>query len=291
MAETGAAMRSSAFWRGLSRLRYALPDHAGRLFPGPDADGLARIGRCLDRRGWAMTIGFFDTGSDRPEAIVAAYEAAMALGGALPEQGRFAIKAPPLGFGEAHFLRLAERAAGHGHALIFDAHGPEDADRTLEAVERLLPVFPDTGCVLPARWRRSRADALRFRDSMAPVRIVKGEWPDPAGESGDRDEDYLALVALLAGRAASVGVATHKPALAERALSMLREAGTPCELEQIRGLPRRRTVAAARRLGVPVRLYVPFGPGWTPYAVEAALARPYMLRWMARDMLGLRDPR
>ena len=286
-------MRSSALWRGLRDLRYALPGHAGRLFPGPDANGLARIGRRLDRRRWAMTIGFFDTGSDRPETIVAAYEDAMARGDELPHKSRFAIKAPPLGFDGRQFARLAERAASHGHALIFDAHGPEDADRTLEAVARLLPAFPDTGCVLPARWRRSRSDALRLRDGTAPVRIVKGEWPDGdrEEEGEDADADFLALVALLAGRAAPVGVATHKPVLAERALTMLRAAGTPCELEQIRGLPRRRTVAIARRLSVPVRLYVPFGPGWTPYAVDAALARPYIVRWMGRDLLGLPDPR
>jgi len=282
------AMKSSALWRGLRDVRYALPQHAGRLLPGPDAEGLARIGRRLDRRRQAMTIGYFDGGSDRPEAIVAAYEAAMA--GVLPEGTRLAIKAPPLGFGDGPLRRLAEQAVSRGHALIFDAHGAEDADRTLDAVERLLPAFPGTGCVLPARWRRSRTDALRFRDSPAPIRIVKGEWPDPGGNGGDRDEDYLALVALLAGRAAPVGVATHKPALAQRALEMLAAAGTPCELEQIRGLPRRRTVAIARGLGVPVRLYVPFGPGWTPYAVEAALSRPHLLRWMCRDALGLRDP-
>jgi proline dehydrogenase len=42
----------------------------------------------------------------------------------------------------------------------------------------------------------------------------------------------------------------------------------------------------ARRLGVPVRVYIPFGPGWWPYALDQALARPYLLKWMIRDRLA-----
>jgi proline dehydrogenase len=46
----------------------------------------------------------------------------------------------------------------------------------------------------------------------------------------------------------------------------------------------------ARGQGVPVRLYVPFGPGWIPYALDRALARPYLLAWMWRDWTGRADP-
>jgi proline dehydrogenase len=82
-------------------------------------------------------------------------------------------------------------------------------------------------------------------------------------------------------------VATHDPALAEATLRLLIAAGTPCELEQLRGLPRRRTMAVARKLGVPVRLYSPFGPGWWPYAADKALARPYLPIWWLQDVLRL----
>ena len=97
---------------------------------------------------------------------------------------------------------------------------------------------------------------------------------------------YLSLVGQLAGRAAPVAVATHDPALAEAALALLIARGTPCELEQLRGLPGRRTRAVARRLGVPVRVYLPYGPGWWPYAIDKALARPYLPAWWLRDLIG-----
>jgi proline dehydrogenase len=48
-------------------------------------------------------------------------------------------------------------------------------------------------------------------------------------------------------------------------------------------------MAAARARGVLVRLYIPFGPGWWPYAIDKALARPHLPLWWLRDRLGLPD--
>ena len=140
---------------------------------------------------------------------------------------------------------------------------------------------------MPARWRRSAADALRLREGPSRIRLVKGEWADPAGDVLDVAAAYLDLAASLAGRRAAVAVATHDPALAEASLRLLKAAGTPCELEQLRGLPRRRTMTVARRMGVPVRLYYAFGPGWWPYAADKALARPYLPLWAIRDLLAV----
>ena len=81
-------------------------------------------------------------------------------------------------------------------------------------------------------------------------------------------------------------MATHHPPLAEAALGILRKAGTPCELEQLRGLPSRRTMGIAARLGVPVRVYIPFGPGWWPYALDQALARPWLPIWAFKDFVA-----
>jgi len=270
----------------LRNARYALPNLVERVLPGPGADAAARRCRALNRRGLAATLGYFQARNSRPDEIVAAYRAAAGL---LADGGDvyLSVKAPPLSFDPARLRAVAEAADGTGLALMFDAHAERDAERTLAAAAALLGDFPRTGLALPARWRRSLADAGRFRDGPARIRLVKGEWPDPEGAEGDVGASYLRLVERLAGRPAPVAVATHDPRLAERALARLIEAGTPCELEQLRGLPARRTTAVARRLGVPIRVYVPFGPGWWPYALDRTLARPYLLSWMIRDRLGL----
>lgn len=266
----------------LRNARYAAPGYVERVASGPGPDAAARRCHILAGKGLSATVGYFQSSRARPEEIVAAN---LTVAGLLAD-GRadvyLSVKAPPLQFDAGHLRSIADS----GLALMFDAHAEKDADRTLAAVSGLMDEFPGTGFALPARWRRSLADSADFRDSSARIRVVKGEWADPDGDDADVAANYLRLVAGLAGRAGPVAVATHDPELAERALTLLLEAGTPCELEQLRGLPSRRTGAVAGRLGVPVRVYVPFGPGWWPYALDKALARPYLPAWMIRDRLG-----
>lgn len=260
----------------LRAARYALPDWIERHVAGEDALAAARR---IRRLGLPASAGYFQSSSAAPAEVAAAYRQ---LGEALAGAGYgalLALKAPALGFDEGHIREIAAA----GQPLTFDSLTEAHAGRTLALAEAV-----SAGATLPARWRRSTADAARLRDGPCRIRLVKGEWPDLAGDVPDIAGAYLDLARLLAGRKAPVGVATHDPALAEAALRILLDAGTPCELEQLRGLPRKRTAKVARKLGVPVRLYYPFGPGWWPYAVDKALARPYLPGWVLRDWLGLR---
>jgi proline dehydrogenase len=281
MASLRAALRDA---------RYALPPYLERVLPGPGADAAAQRCRALQRRGMGSTVGYFQSRESSAEEIVAANVAVARLLAQSAGDFQLSVKAPPLDFEWAPVRRIAETAAEAGLGLMLDSHSPRDADRTLGALKALLREFPGTGLALPARWRRSLADAAALRDSGARIRLVKGEWADPEADEPDVARNYLRICALLAGRPAPVAVATHDPLLAEHALGLLLAAGTPCELEQLRGLPSRRTTAVAWRLGVPVRIYVPFGPGWWPYALDKALTRPYLPLWMIRDRLGWREP-
>jgi proline dehydrogenase len=279
----------SRLWAALRRVRYALPRNIERVVRGPGPAPTARRCARLRRRGLTATVGYFQAHDATPEQIVAANCAVAARLAGHRGDVYLSVKAPPLGFDLGYLRAVADAAAPAGLSLLFDAHAPKDADRTLETVSTLLMEYPSTGFALPARWRRSPADAAHFRETSARIRLVKGEWPDPEAVE-EVEASFLGLASRLAGRAAPVAVATHDPLLAERALTILLAAGPPCELEQLRGLPRRRTRAVAERLGVPVRIYVPFGPGWWSYAVDKALARPYLLSWMLQDLLGT-EPR
>ena len=265
--------------------RYALPQKVELYFSGPGIEVTARRCARLARQGLASTVGYFQASDATPDEIVTANVGMLECWQGRADRDYLSVKAPPLRFDFEWIRKIASAGADAGMALLFDAHAPKDAEATLGTVAKLLADYPTTGFALPARWRRSRSDALRFKDTMARIRIVKGEWPDPEF-SGDVDDDYLAMVGSLAGRKAPVAVATHDPRLAERALTQLLEARTPCELEQLRGLPRRQTTEIAVRLGVPIRIYTPFGPGWWPYAIDKALARPYIMSWTIRDRLS-----
>ena len=257
----------------LSAVRYALPGLVERHVAGPGVAETARLCTRLHAAGFAVTTGYFNAAGAAPLAIAATYAQ---LAEALTRQGvdtYLSVKAPQLQFAEGALAAIAAA----GLPLVLDAHAPAQADATLALAQGRH------GVVLPARWQRSVDDAERLRDAPVRLRLVKGEWADPEADPADRSAAYLKLVTALAGRGAPVAVATHDPELAARALTLLLKAGTPAELEQLRGLPRRRTVALARALGVPVRVYVPFGPGWWPYALDQALARPWLPAWWLRD--------
>jgi proline dehydrogenase len=257
--------------------RYALPGLIEKHVAGETPEQAARSCARLARSGVAVTAGYFHGGEAAPRAVAETWRR---LAAGLASSGcdaLLALKAPALAFDPATVTSIAD----FGVPPVFDALTEPLAAQTLDLAERCA-----AGVALPARWRRSADDAARLRDGPCRIRLVKGEWADPVADAPDRAAAYLGLARLLAGRQATVGIATHDPALAEAALRILLDAGTPCELEQLRGLPRRRTMAVAKKLGVRVRLYYPFGPGWWPYALDKALARPYLPLWALRDFLG-----
>lgn len=262
----------------LRHARYALPGLAGRALPPPGPAEAARLCTGFAGRGMRGVVGYFQADDAGPETIVAAYREVSARLITAGCEAYLSAKAPPLGFDSDHLGAIAAA----GLPLLLDAQKEQQAQQTLA----LVLAMPETGMALAARWRRSAADAAALRDGPGRIRLVKGEWADPAGDVADVAANYLALATRLAGRKAPVAVATHDPELAEAALTLLKAEGTPCELEQLRALPRKRTLAVARRLEVPVRIYCPFGPGWWPYAIDKALGRPYLPLWAVRDWMG-----
>ena len=263
-----------------TRVQQVLSRTVEAIAPVPGAPAAARAGKALAARGMLASFGYFHARDAGPEAIVGACRA-------LAEQMRtrpgacLAIKAPPLEFDRGHLQAIAQAAGAAGMTVVLDSLTPAQAQQTLDLADELA-----FGVALPARWGRSVADAARFRDMPVRIRLIRGEWADPAGDPLDVATAYLDLVRLLAGRAAPVGIATHDPALAAPALRILREAGTPCELERLRGLPGHGTRRIAAGQGVPVRVYWPYGPGWWPYAAEKLMERPYLPWWWLRDRVG-----
>jgi proline dehydrogenase len=201
-----------------------------------------------------------------------------------PEGLCLSVKAPALRFDPSLLDGILASARSRGVTLHFDSHGLETADATFACVKQAAMAGVRSGCTLPARWQRSAQDAERAIRLKVPVRVVKGQWVDP-GFPEDPRESFLSLVRRLAGRAAHVGVATHDPDLAAQALRLLQRGKTPCEMELLYGLPMTRLVSVARELGVRVRVYVPYGSGWLPYALSQARRNPRIVWWVMRDLV------
>jgi proline dehydrogenase len=194
------------------------------------------------------------------------------------------VKPWALQFSDELFDELCRSARQHDVRLHFDSLLPDVTEQTFALIERPTAQGLRIGCTLPARWSRSVRDVERAIESHLRVRIVKGQWPDPDGTDLDAREGFLKIVDQLGGRIGQVAVATHDPGLARESLTRLRAAGTQSELELLFGLPVGPCIAVAQSLGVPVRVYLPFGRAWLPYVLAQAKRNPRVAWWIFRDL-------
>ncbi len=241
-------------------------------------DALKREEELRDR-GLTTVVGYWNAEGEDPDTVNQAYgEVLDALAGRPGVQ--VACKPPAVMLDAGRLDALAKRGRRAGVPLHFDSVGPEVATAVLEAA-----ITAGAGATLPGGWSRSPADADWLASTELPVRVVKGQWPDPGAPDLDPREGFLAVVERLAGRAAPVAVATHDGRLAAEALRRLRDGGTPCELQLLLGLPAKPSLAAARDAGVGVRIYVSYGTPYLPYALRSARRHPIVAFRLAVDLL------
>jgi proline dehydrogenase len=257
---------------------------AGAYVAGDQLQDALDVADRLTERGLGVTLGFWDGEADPPRQIADAY-----LAGINAIEGRdhayLSIKVPSLKFSEELLAEIVEQAARSEVRLHFDALGPELADRSRALFDRLLDRGAQLSYTLPGRWMRSLQDAVWAADRGIVVRVVKGQWADPTDPQRDLRAGFLQVIDVLAGRARHVAVASHDVPLVAEAVKRLRAAGTSCELELLYGLPMRESLSLADELSLGVRIYVPYGKAYLPYAMGCMQSNPRIAWWLLRDML------
>jgi proline dehydrogenase len=256
---------------------------------GPHLSNAIDFARVVERDGMSSTIAYWNDVGDDPAGVHAAYLATIDAVADARTHSYVSVKAPAFSMSRTFAEALAARCRDRRIGLHFDSLALEHQSLTLDLIDRLVPMGVDLGCTLPGRFGQSAYDAERAVEQGFRVRVVKGQWEDPK-HAIDPRLGFMALIDRLAGRAAHVMVATHEPALAEEALARLAARGTKAELELLFGLPTHAAKDVARRLNVPVRVYIPYGHAWLPYALSAVRSNPQVLRWLLKDVLRGRTP-
>lgn len=262
-------------------------ERAARAYvAGPSVGDAVQVARRWRGRHVRATIGFWNDVED--PATKVQHETLKCVGALeryLPG-GYVSVKLAALKYREDLLRPVLVRAAQAGLRVHFDALGPETVDRTNAVIDRARTLHDDLGCTLPGRWLRSLEDADRAVEKGLAVRLVKGHWEDPEAPGRDARDGTLELARRLAGRARLVAIATHDVPLAERSVRVLADAGTQVELELLHGLPMKKALGLARRRRVPVRVYVPYGESWLPYALDYVERHPGVVLRQVRDLLG-----
>lgn len=254
---------------------------------GADLENARATAVLLRNRGFEVALAYWNEDDESPAAVVSKYEGALDAVRAIGGRAYLSIKAPAFDCDARLYKALRTRAHGRAVPLHFDSLGPEFADRTFSLIaDSPASSLPTIGCTLPGRWKRSPEDAERLAGLGVAIRVVKGEWRDPHAPTLDPETGFLDVVERLAGRAGSVRIATHDCDLAQRSIRILRQAGTPCDLELLYGFPVRGLLPQLQDMGVPIRVYIPFGHGWVPYCLDHVRSRPAFLWWLVRDSLA-----
>jgi proline dehydrogenase len=271
----------------VSHLMHGLARRAARAYVvGPDLADAMRVCRSLDANGFATTICAWNGEDDLAvDNATRCLEEINAI--ALEKVDCYiSLKAQDLRFSRDLIGQIYDRARRLNVGIHFDSMGPETADQMFSLIGVLRQRSEKVGCTIPSRWARSPADAERASQMGLRVRVVKGQWGDPREPGIDARAGFLRIIDRLAGQAREAAVATHDPGLARDALGRLRARGTACELELLFGLPLRPIIPVAKEMGVPVRIYVPYGHAWLPYAIGQVRKNPRIAFWVVRDLLS-----
>ncbi|MEN5345241.1 proline dehydrogenase family protein [Achromobacter mucicolens] len=191
--------------------------------------------------------------------------------------------------------RAVQAASGTGRDwLVLDMEDSGIRDRTCALHRTLLAEGLPAGLTLQARRRRTPEDlawAIRQRTSL---RLVKGAFPERALDHAGRariDQAYLDAASIMLSREARESgfypvFGTHDDRLTGAIVDLARERGWPAEgfeFEMLYGV-RPDWQIALRGLGYNVRVYLPFGADWWPYAIRRVGENPRNAWLLARSL-------
>ena len=279
----GARRRGTALARELREKAWERA--VSRYVAGTELETALREEEGYADAGYLTTVGFWNTASTPREVVV---KEAVESAKALRPGSEVSVKLPGMGGDTPALDDLFALCRERQLSLHFDALRPDSAQANQDAALRLAAEAPGAvGCTLATRWARSAADARRIAAEPVRVRIVKGEFEEAEDGEVEPRAAYAEIARTLSGRSTLVEVATQDAPLARVVLEGLKADGTPCELQVLHGMSCAKAVAVARGLGVPVRVYVPYGQGRLPYRRADLRRSPAALFALGTDLLPL----
>ncbi|OLD21746.1 MAG: hypothetical protein AUI91_03740 [Acidobacteria bacterium 13_1_40CM_3_56_11] len=174
-----------------SPLQRLIQRGASAYTAGPTIVSARAVCDRLASLGIANAVCYWNRPTDSPLFTTQCYLALLSLLRDLPPHSYLSVKAPALGFNVDLLRQVLDQARRTNTTVHFDAMSPETVDRTFALIDEARRIYPNLGCTLPSRWRRSLGHADRAIEWNLRIRLVKGEWPGPNGDETDPGEGLL----------------------------------------------------------------------------------------------------
>jgi len=310
---TMIALARSARVRDFMQRNPGMTKLARRFVAGPDAaSAIAAAHHLLDKKGIHTSFFYLGEYVDRQELVRENVDQKLGIAGLLKgEMLDVHISVDPTQIGlqtdpaevAPHAFAIArailQAAAGRPgiHCIMLDMEDSSVVDFTLALHDDLRRLELPAAITLQAYLRRSEGDLRRLIASGARVRLVKGAFvgrSDVAFTSeSEIKSNYRKLVELMLAPEAQASnfypiIATHDNRIQAWAIALARQNGWPqgsYEFEMLLGV-RSDIAEGLAQQGERVRLYVPFGRDWWPYAVRRIGENPANGLLLARSLFS-----
>ena len=249
---------------------------AKRYIAGDDIRSAQRTANALSNDGFSLSFNYVGEYSKTlDEAIAAQNQYSKILNNYQDSTIDLSIKISQFGIlisqtdCENLVEQVVEKAHNFGHTIRFDMEHSKITDKTLDLCLKLNQKYPETmGVALQAKLFRTEDDMKECMNNNISLRLVKGAYIEKesiALKSYQKiQENYLRLIELLGTKMdRRCAVATHDETILNDILS--KPDANRFDYEFIYGI-RRDLQKSIKDQGQNVRIYLPYGENWLPYA-------------------------
>lgn len=217
-------------------------------------------------------------------------------------QANLSIKPTQMGlqldpdFARVNVEELVASARKINNFVRIDMEDIQCTDQTLKLYRQLRePYAGHVGTVLQAYLRRTARDIEALSDGPLNIRLCKGIYREPREQAYKHPEvinmNFIHCLEKLFAKDAYVGIATHDSRLIFQAMRLIERYGLSrdqYEFQMLLGVDesmRRNIINQGHRL----RVYVPYGKSWLPYAKRRLKENPDIARQGLKQLLGLQE--
>ena len=189
---------------------------------------------------------------------------------------------------------LLTHCAALGQRMRVEMEDHPTTDDTLALFAKLRAKHPNAGLVMQARLFRNPADIAALPTpepgGRMDIRMVKGIYLEPAEiahtKPGPIRDAFIEQCKTLWKGGHFVAIATHDQGMAQTLLEHIEKENISRELYEFEVLLGVREIIWQGWLkkGLPVRVYVPYGPEWRAYSTRRLRKNPEMLKAVTLGM-------